>query len=64
VGFSVLTRPQLLVPLCIAVIAGTWTGKHINKGLDAEQFVRVFKATLIALSLKLIYDGVRGFGWI
>lgn len=64
VGYSVLARPELLIPLCAAVILGTWAGKHLNTHISQERFVGLFKAILVILSTKLIYDAVRGLGWI
>ena len=64
VGYSAFARPELLIPLCLAVIAGTWTGKHLNARLSAERFTLVFKLVLLILSLKLVFDSLRGFGWI
>jgi uncharacterized membrane protein YfcA len=63
VGFSALAQPQLLLALCLAVIAGTAVGKRINSRVSEEAFAQVFKWILIALSLKLIFDGVRGLWW-
>jgi uncharacterized membrane protein YfcA len=63
-GFSAFTRPGLLAGLCLAVIAGTWTGKQFNRRLSEAHFARVFKMILVVLSLKLIFDSMRGFGWI
>ncbi len=60
VGFSALAQPQLLIALCLAVIAGTAVGKHLNGRISEEAFARVFKWILIALSLKLIFDGAWG----
>jgi uncharacterized membrane protein YfcA len=60
VGFSALTQPQLLLPLCAAVIAGTAAGKRLNRHLDEQRFSGLFKTILAALSLKLIWDGARG----
>jgi uncharacterized membrane protein YfcA len=64
VGYSALSQPVLLVSLCLAVVAGTWTGKHLNARLDEAQFGRVFRTILVVLSLKLLFDSARGFGWI
>lgn len=64
VGYSVLARPELLIPLCAAVVLGTWAGKHLNTRISQERFVGLFKAILVILSAKLIYDAVRGLGWI
>jgi uncharacterized membrane protein YfcA len=60
VGFAVTERLDLLVPLALAVIAGTFAGKHLNRHLDEEGFRKLFKLILLALSIKLIYDGVNG----
>lgn len=64
VGYSALASPALLIPLCLAVIAGTWTGKHLNGRISEERFAGLFKAILGILSMKLLYDAARGFGWI
>jgi uncharacterized membrane protein YfcA len=64
VGFNVLAKPALLLPLCAAVVAGTWTGKHLNRRLSEDAFAGLFKFILAVLSMKLIWDSLRGFGWI
>lgn len=63
-GYSALKDPWLLGPVCIAVIAGTALGKKLNGHLDEARFAQLFKAILLILSLKLIWDSLRGFGWI
>jgi uncharacterized membrane protein YfcA len=60
VGFSVGAQLDMLVPLVLAVIAGTFAGKALNRRLDEALFRRLFKGILLVLSLKLIYDGVTG----
>ena len=64
VGFSALARPELLVPLCVSVIAGTAFGKHFNGRISEESFALAFRLILIVLSLKLAWDGARGLQWI
>ncbi|MGQ0698297.1 MAG: sulfite exporter TauE/SafE family protein [Panacagrimonas sp.] len=64
VGYSAFARPDLLIPLCLAVIAGTWVGKHLNQRLSQERFTTLFKLILVILSLKLVFDSLKGFGWI
>lgn len=64
VGYSAFARPELLLPLCAAVIVGTWVGRHLNQHISGEQFTGLFKAVLLILSVKLVYDSLRGFGWI
>ncbi|HUR40938.1 MAG TPA: TSUP family transporter [Verrucomicrobiae bacterium] len=60
VGFAVTERLDLLLPLALAVVAGTFAGKGLNRRLDEATFRKLFKLILLALSLKLIYDGVNG----
>ena len=60
VGFAVSQRLELLLPLVVAVIAGTFAGRCLNQRLPEAGFRTLFKAILIVLSLKLIYDGVTG----
>lgn len=60
VGFAVSQRLDMLVPLVVAVIAGTFAGRLLNQRLDETRFRQLFKLILIVLSLKLIYDGVTG----
>ena len=59
-GFSVLAQPQLLLPLAAAVVAGTWAGKRANARISQAYFDRLFKAILLLLSAKLLYDGLTG----
>jgi uncharacterized membrane protein YfcA len=59
-GFLVTQRTDLLLPLVVAVIAGTFAGRALNRHLDETRFRRLFKAILVVLSLKLIYDGATG----
>lgn len=60
VGYSAFARPQLLLPMCVAVIAGTALGRRLNESLDEHRFAQLFKALLLLLSLKLLWDGARG----
>jgi len=60
VGFAVTARLDLLLPLVVAVIAGTYAGRQLHRHLDETRFRTLFKGILLVLSLKLIYDGVRG----
>jgi len=63
VGFSALAQPERLLPLCVAVIAGTAVGKRYNGRIDQQQFDRLFKGILVVLSIKLLWDALRGFLW-
>lgn len=63
-GYSALAQPHVLIPLCLAVIAGTWTGKRLNAHLSEDGFATLFKLILVVLSAKLVFDSLKGFGWI
>ena len=60
VGFAVTEQLDLFVPIALAVIAGTFAGRGLNEKLDERAFRTLFKAILVVLSLKLIYDGATG----
>ncbi len=64
VGYSAFARPGLLLPLCAAAILGTGAGRLLNRHISGERFTGLFKAVLLLLSVKLVYDSSRGFGWI
>lgn len=64
IGFNAIVRPALLIPLCVAAVVGTLLGRNLNRFLDGAQFTLLFKAILIVLSIKLVIDSARGFGWI
>lgn len=64
VGFSVLAQWQRLLPLCLAVIAGTVLGKRLNGRISEAAFVRLFKLILLLLSAELIIDALGGWRWL
>lgn len=60
VGFAVTGRLDLLLPMVLAVIAGTFAGRKLHESLDETAFRRLFRLILVVLSFKLLYDGARG----
>lgn len=58
-GYNALAQPELLLPMSVAVVAGTWGGRRLNDYVSHEQFLRLFKLLLVLLSGKLIWDGAR-----
>lgn len=60
IGFLVSARSDLLLPLVIAVIAGTFAGRGLHRYLDEARFRGLFRAILVVLSLKLLWDGATG----
>jgi uncharacterized protein len=59
-GFLITHHTDLLLPLVLAVIAGTAAGRVLHRHLSEEKFRGLFRGILIVLSLKLIYDGLGG----
>lgn len=64
VGFSALSHLDLLLPLAIAVVAGTLAGRWLHDYVSEAAFRRLFTALLLGLSLKLIWDAAKGLQWI
>jgi uncharacterized membrane protein YfcA len=64
IGFSALAEPTLLAPLALAVIAGTLAGRKLHDLVSEALFRRVFNLLLGALALELVWEAMRGLGWI
>jgi uncharacterized membrane protein YfcA len=60
VGFAVTAQLDVLAPLLLATVAGTFAGRKLHDFLDETRFRSLFRAILVVLSAKLIYDGVTG----
>ena len=63
-GLSAIARPDILLPLALATVLGTFSGRWLHQYVSESLFQRVFKAILLVLACKLAWDGVRGLGWI
>lgn len=63
-GLSAIARLDVLLPLALATVLGTFNGRWLHRYVSEALFQKVFKAILLILSLKLAYDGARGLGWI
>lgn len=61
-GFSVFEHWQWLIPMALAVIAGTWLGKRLHGRINEKQFQILFRSILALLAIKLAWDGVVGLG--
>lgn len=59
-GFNVLEHWKWLIPMCLAVMAGTWLGRHLHGRINEQQFQFAFKFILVALALKLAWDAYMG----
>lgn len=63
-GLSAIARLDILLPLALATVLGTFSGRWLHNYVSEELFQKVFRLILLILAIKLAYDGVRGFGWI
>ena len=59
-GYNVFEYWYWLLPMVVAVIAGTWLGRRLHERLDEEQFRGLFRAILVILAAKLAWDGASG----
>jgi uncharacterized membrane protein YfcA len=52
-----------LMALCLPVIPiGVWAGYKLHEGLDQKQLYRLLYGLLVVTALKLLWDGLRGYG--
>lgn len=51
----------ILVP---AVPVGVWLGWRLIKIIDVETFYKICYVLLFVAGSKLIYDGMKGYGWV
>jgi uncharacterized protein len=63
-GLSAIARLDVLLPLALATVLGTFSGRWLHHFVSEALFQKVFKGILLILSLKLAFDGARGLGWI
>ena len=54
VGFAYASWSGLLAMLCVAVVGGTWLGTRILAHVNEEWFVRIYRAVLTVIALRLL----------
>lgn len=59
-GHSIGGELALLVPMGLAVIAGTLVGRRLVGVFDERRFRWAFRGILLLLALRLAYDGATG----
>ena len=57
-GFAFLEYADLMIGMAIGVIVGTWLGTRLLQHLDDERFTQLYKLTLTAVALRLVWSGV------
>jgi uncharacterized protein len=57
------TELWVLIALCLPIIpSGVWTGYALHERLDQKQLYRLCYTLLTATALKLLWDGLHGYG--
>ena len=50
--------PCLLIIWLFCVVAGTWLGTRVLDRLDDERFTQLYKWTLTAVAIRLVWSGL------
>lgn len=61
-GFAFLEYGELMFAMAISVVLGTWLGTRLLRHIDDELFTRLYKLTLTAVALRLIWSGIDMLG--
>jgi uncharacterized membrane protein YfcA len=56
-GFAFFDYAGLMLGMASSVIIGTWLGTRLLKHLDDERFTQLYKLTLTAVALRLVWSG-------
>ncbi len=63
-GFAFAGHAALLLLLCAAVVLGTWVGSRLLDRVSEAAFVRLYKAVLTLIALRLVvWEGLALAGW-
>jgi uncharacterized membrane protein YfcA len=57
-GFAFLDYIGLIVGMAGCVVAGTWLGTRVLHRLDDNRFTQLYKLTLTAVALRLVWTGL------
>lgn len=61
-GFAFLDYIGLMVGMAGCVVAGTWLGTRLLHRLDDDRFTQLYKLTLTAVALRLVWSGLSAPG--
>lgn len=61
-GFGFLQFGPLIFAMAVCTVAGTWLGTHLLHRLDDDRFTQLYRLTLTAVSLRLIWSGLSAVG--
>ena len=57
-GFAFFEYAGLLLGMVSSVIIGTWLGTRLLQHLDDRRFTQLYKLTLTAVALRLVWSGI------
>ncbi len=57
-GFAFLEYAGLMIGMATCVVLGTWLGTRLLHRLDDERFTLLYKLTLTAVALRLVWSGL------
>ncbi|MCA9502699.1 MAG: sulfite exporter TauE/SafE family protein [Spirochaetaceae bacterium] len=57
-GFAFLEYGVLSLAMAACVVAGTWLGTRVLDRLDDERFTQLYKWTLTAVAIRLVWSGL------
>ena len=61
-GFAFREYGGLMLGMAASVITGTWFGTRLLRHVDDARFTQLYKLTLTAVALRLIWSGVSSLG--
>ena len=61
-GFAFLEYLGLVAAMSGCVVAGTWLGTRLLHRLDDDRFTRLYKLTLTAIAVRLLWTGLSALG--
>jgi uncharacterized membrane protein YfcA len=61
-GFAFFEYSGLMLGMATGVIIGTWLGTRLLQHLDEERFTQLYKLTLTAVALRLVWSGIAASG--
>jgi uncharacterized membrane protein YfcA len=61
-GFAFMDYVGLIVGMAGSVVAGTWLGTRVLHHIDDNRFTQLYRLTLTAIALRLVWNGLTAPG--
>lgn len=62
-GFAFTQHAGLIAGMAVGVVAGTWLGTRVLHRINDSIFTTLYKLTLTAVALRLVWSGLAENGW-